>query len=298
MDSNLFENILQNLTEAVYFVDVNRKITFWNKAAERITGYKSEEVVNFHCFDNILNHVDSNGKKLCLDGCPLHATIKDGKLRDGAVFLQHKKGHRVAVNIKTVPLKDNDEIIGAVEIFNDNEHEYNLYKKIESLKVLSTIDQLTSIPNRNYMTSYLNSKFHEYKNLNIPFGILFIDIDKFKKINDVYGHEIGDEVLKMVANVLQNSMRQNDIIGRWGGEEFIGIFQGLNLENLAVVAEKTRMLIEESELRKDLLTIKVTISIGATVVNEADTIESIVNRADSLMYQSKLNGRNLVTIHY
>ncbi len=290
------KEVLDNFYEGVYFVNTERKITFWNKGAERISGFSSKDVINQKCMADILNHVDNHGNKLCINGCPLHKTLVDGNIRNADVYLHHKKGHRVPIRVRTIPLLTDNKLVGAVEVFVDNSKEIQLTKDIEKLKSIAMYDQLTNLANRRYLQSYLESKLIEFKNLNVNFGIAFIDIDDFKKVNDVYGHDIGDEVLKVISKTLQSSVRKNDLVGRWGGEEFIAIFSGISQENLKIITEKLRMLVENSTLRNTILKTNVTISIGATLFREEDTIDSFINRADQLMYQSKLAGKNKVTI--
>ncbi|MBN2853196.1 MAG: GGDEF domain-containing protein [Clostridia bacterium] len=291
-----YKNMLENISDGIYFVDENRKIGFWNKGAERITGYSSEEMVDKLCYMNILNHVDVHGNELCLNGCPLQATIHDGKERDSFVFLKHKQGHRVPVLVKTIPIKENDMIIGAVEVFKSESENITVTKELEDLKEISLKDQLTGLPNRRYLDNYLLARKNELMYLGVPFGIMFIDIDHFKIFNDTYGHDTGDEVLKMVANVLLNSTRSNDLIGRWGGEEFLGIFSGIDLKSLKLLSEKIRILVEKSSISKDENALHVTISIGATMVDKYEHRAIAVDRADKLLYKSKNEGRNRVTV--
>ena len=118
---NLYHAILDNLYDGVYFVDRDRKITYWNKGAERITGYPAAEVVGSRCFDNILMHVDGHGTLLCKELCPLAATMLDGVERTADVYLQHKDGHRVSVNVRITPLRnEGGAVTGGVEVFTDN----------------------------------------------------------------------------------------------------------------------------------------------------------------------------------
>lgn len=294
---SFYKNMLENLYEGVYFVDTERKITFWNKGAERITGFSAEEVTNKFCYNNILNHIDEEGVELCRNGCPLQRTVEDGMTRETKVYLHHKGGHRVPVVVRAIPIKDEEgRIIGAVEAFSDNSKEDGFSKKIEELETLALRDQLTGLPNRRYTDSFITSKVNEFFSLGIPFGICFIDIDKFKNFNDAYGHDVGDEVLKMVAKTYGHVVRSNDLIGRWGGEEFIGVFSGVDAESLSSVCEKLRTLIEKSSINNRGETLKVTISIGATLFKLEDSAETAIKRADELLYQSKENGRNRVTL--
>jgi diguanylate cyclase (GGDEF)-like protein/PAS domain S-box-containing protein len=289
--------LLENLFDGVYFVDKNRTIISWNQGAQQITGFKAEEVIHKHCYENLLNHIDENGTALCFDGCPLHQTLVDGEVRMNQVYLQHKDGHRVPVRIKTIPTYDDQGLItGAFEIFTEIQNEKSFRSSLERLRKEASEDALTGIPNRKYLLSLIESKCREYKAVGIPFGLCFIDIDHFKTFNDTYGHEIGDEILKLLVRSISLSLRKNDIIGRLGGEEFVVLVSDVDEEGLHKVSEKIRSLIEHSKLRHLELELSMTISIGATLIAPKDSSESILQRADLLMYHSKNAGRNKVTL--
>jgi diguanylate cyclase (GGDEF)-like protein len=161
---------------------------------------------------------------------------------------------------------------------------------------LAMIDQLTGLYNRRYLESYITTKIREYHELKIPFGLAFLDIDDFKNVNDQYGHDIGDLVLKSFSTTCQATIRQSDLFARFGGEEFICIYTGIDKEGLCYSTEKLRMLIESSTIKDRSLEISIAVSIGATIVNEQDNINTLLKRADQLMYQSKSNGKNQITI--
>lgn len=144
-------DILDNIYGGVYYVDEKRKIKYWNKEAEEITGFSKDEVVGKYCYDNILQHVDDAGINLCHNGCPLQAAINDTNKKEANVYLHHKQGHRVPVEIKVVPIKNkNGEIIGAVELFFENRKMKSLEEKINELKNENYNDELTGINNRKY----------------------------------------------------------------------------------------------------------------------------------------------------
>ena len=103
-NSGFYRELLDNLYEGVYYVDRQRRITFWNKAAETITGYSRREVLGHKCFQNLLKHVDDQGVSLCLSACPLAQTIQDGQPRSTSVYLHHKDGHRLPVAVRVAPL--------------------------------------------------------------------------------------------------------------------------------------------------------------------------------------------------
>jgi diguanylate cyclase (GGDEF)-like protein/PAS domain S-box-containing protein len=291
------DKLLDSLFDGLYYVDHNRRISYWNKAAERITGYTSEEVTGSFCADNILRHIAYDGKELCNCDCPLAATLLDGKVREVGVMVHHKHGYRLPVLVRTAPVRDDfGAIIGAVEIFTDNSNAMQILEAFEKLKQDILVDPLTGIGNRRYGEISLDSITYEWHTHGIPFGVLFLDIDNFKYVNDNFGHNTGDEVLTMVAKSMVNVVRKFDMVSRWGGEEFIAILPGANLETLDLVAERIRVTVEQSFLMRGDFKLNVTVSIGGTMAEVGNAAADTVARADDLMYLSKKNGRNLVSI--
>ena len=297
LEKDSFERIIENLHDGLYFVDRDRVITYWNKAAEQISGFTANEVVGKSCSDNILTHIDSEGNSLCTGMCPIAAAIADGKPREAEVYMHHKDGHRIPVSIRVSTLTDRDgNIIGGIELFTDISNQAANELRVKELEKLALLDNLTLLANRNFIEREIQSRLEEKKRFNVPFGILFIDIDRFKKFNDIYGHYFGDDVLKFVANTFVANARPFDLYGRWGGEEFIGIIRDINGQDLELLGNRLRLLIENSYIIHENEKLFVTISIGATLVNENDTIDSLIKRADTFLYKSKATGRNCLTI--
>lgn len=293
--NEFYKELLDNIYDGVYFVDVNRIINFWNKGAERLSGYKASEIIGSSCMDNILLHIGSDGNKLCKTRCPLAKVIVDGSVYEADVYLHHKDGQRVPVSVHASPIKEeNGRIIGAVEIFRDNSSRLMDMKLIEDLKKAALLDPLTGIPNRRYIEMKMHSCLEELKRHNIIFGIFFADVDHFKQINDTYGHIVGDDILKMVANTLKGNVRTSDLVGRLGGEEFVGVISHIDEEKLKQLGNKLRMLVENCFLDKGNTPIKVTVTLGITLGKPDDTMESIIGRADQLLYKGKESGRNCV----
>ena len=298
MDNNdrFFKNLIENLFEGIYFVDRDRRITYWNKSAERISGHSSDQTIGELCPDYILNHVDDQGKHLCHDGCPLAATIQDGELRRAEVYLQHKNGHRVPVVVHTAPILDDEgNVVGAVESFTDNKDLFLSRKKIQSLTKELEFDRLTGVGSRRSTSLRIRSALSELQSTPGQTGLIFIDIDHFKNINDTYGHEIGDQVLTSVAQTMRNSLRSSDFLGRWGGEEFITLIYDTDPFQLRTIAEKLRTLVENSRVPVNGSGVQITVSGGATIFRNEDTSKSVLERADQLLYQSKTEGRNTIT---
>jgi len=297
-EKNFYKEIIDNLYDGIYFVDRDRVVTYWNKGAERITGYSAEQTLGRACRDNLLNHVTSNGIQLCLNNCPLAAVMEDGNPREAEVFLHHADGHRLPVVIRATALRDEaGNIVGAIESFSNNTKVMDARRRLSEMHQIARTDSLTRIGNRQHLEGRLRAVIAEFENTQNMAGLLFMDIDHFKKVNDTYGHDVGDKALCMVANTFRHALRVTDTIGRWGGEEFVAILYNIfDEKTLYQTAEKVRALIEASRLDIDKQSLNVTISIGATRLYSNDTPESFIRRADELMYRSKLAGRNRVTI--
>ncbi|MGD8981987.1 MAG: GGDEF domain-containing protein [Desulfobacterales bacterium] len=297
LDKDSYARIIDNLYDGLYFVNRDRIITYWNKAAERISGYAANEVVGRSCSDNILTHVDNEGRSLCTGMCPLAATIADKTLRSAEVYMHHKDGHRIPIFVRVTPLTDAEgNVIGGIELFTDISNQTANALRIKELEKLALLDHLTRIPNRNYIEKEIQIRFEEKKRFDIPFGILFMDIDHFKKFNDTYGHDVGDDVLKFVANTFVANSRPFDLYGRWGGEEFIGVIRNISRDDLENLGDRLRLLIKNSYVVHENKQLHVTISIGATLVKKNDTVSSLIKRADTLLYKSKAEGRNRLSI--
>jgi len=300
LNEKFFEQILNNLYEAVYFCDVNKKIIYWNKAAEKLTGYTTDEVLNNNCFNNIMVHTNYKGQQLCNgEKCLIERAIKEKKLVEEEVFLKHKDGYKLPVIVRISPIVDvSGKTVGAVQIFSDNSAKLAAFQKIEKLESLAFIDSLTGIGNRRYTEIKIFVKLEEIKKIGMikNHGVLFIDIDHFKKINDTFGHKFGDDVLKIVAKTILKNIREDDFIGRWGGEEFVAIISNVDVDELRFIAEKIRALIYSIDFKINDNKIKLSVAIGATLINYKDDITSLIQRADALMYQCKKSGRNCVTV--
>jgi diguanylate cyclase (GGDEF)-like protein/PAS domain S-box-containing protein len=297
-EKDFYKDIIDNLYDGIYFVDRERVITYWNKGAERITGYAAGQTVGRSCRDNLLNHVTANGIQLCQNHCPLAAVMEDGKEREAEVFLHHADGHRLPVVVRATALRDAaGNIIGAIESFSNNTSLIDTRRELRELHRVAMTDTLTGVGSRKHLNGRLNAVIAECEHNATLAGILFMDVDHFKQVNDTYGHNNGDSVLRMVAHTIRYALRATDTVGRWGGEEFVAILHDVqNSRALETAAEKIRTLVGFSSLDIDGEILNVTVSIGGTMLQPGDTPELLIQRADALMYQSKQSGRNRVTI--
>ncbi|SFV59888.1 diguanylate cyclase/phosphodiesterase (GGDEF & EAL domains) with PAS/PAC sensor(s) [hydrothermal vent metagenome] len=166
-------------------------------------------------------------------------------------------------------------------------------KHQEELERKAYIDDLTQIYNRTYFKEQFSKEISRYKREKTPLSLIFMDIDKFKDLNDNYGHQAGDEVLKELATLINNNIREMDTFSRWGGEEFAIIQPNTAPKNSKKVAEYLRKMIKKHLFSNNL---SVTCSFGLATFGDDDTQELIMKRADEALYRAKNSGRDRVEI--
>lgn len=174
--------------------------------------------------------------------------------------------------------------------------EFSTFQNSNSLEELLVNDELTGVANRRFLDFYIEDSIKKSKDFHTNFGVLFIDIDLFKDVNDTYGHNTGDIVLSELAQLVEANLRNNDLIGRFGGEEFLVVAAVDKEEHLKLISEKLRSKIEEFTFDQDNNKLKITVSIGGTMYRKDERPETLIERADKNMYESKENGRNQSTI--
>jgi diguanylate cyclase (GGDEF)-like protein/PAS domain S-box-containing protein len=280
----------------LYFVDTDRRILYWNHAAQAISGYSASEVIGRCCSDNVLCHVDETGRSLCKSDCPLSQSMSNGVRRKADVYMRCKDGHRLAVSVRVVPILDADNrALGAVEVFSDIALRKTLERRNQELKKMAYLDPLTHLANRRFLDAKLRHALDELALFGRHFGVLLIDLDRFKRVNDSFGHSAGDTVLEHVARTISVALRAGDTVGRWGGEEFLAILPDADHHQTRLLGERCRVLLRNSFVPVAETTVSVTASIGATVLTSTDTEDSLFRRVDRALYQSKTDGRDRTT---
>lgn len=170
-------------------------------------------------------------------------------------------------------------------------HEQQVRKSNEKLQGMVVRDGMTGLFNHSFMEQLISDAINRSKRSKSPLSLLMIDVDSFKKINDTYGHNAGDDALKRLAKILETSKRSTDYLGRWGGDELILLLTDTNLQGAINLAEKLRTLVENHTLPNDR---HLTISLGASEYTSPDDVAGFIGRADAAMYRAKRGGRNRV----
>ena len=164
----------------------------------------------------------------------------------------------------------------------------------EDLLQQATHDPLTGVFNRRHVEDVLRKEVVRAERHARPLAVAMMDADHFKNINDTYGHQTGDEVLREISERCRKTLRSNDVLGRYGGEEFVIVFPETNIGEAAVVAERLRAAIAQDPIQVGDKTLAATVSIGLAAYAPGQDLDQLFQRADSALYTAKQDGRNLV----
>jgi diguanylate cyclase (GGDEF)-like protein len=273
---------------------------YWCAGADRFTGYAPDEVVGRRCDEDILVHTDLTGARLCTGGCPLHDCVDTGREQSiREVFLRRKSGERLAVYVKTTAFEVEGRRYG-VEVFGELESVAGkeLAGRIQELSDSAVSDPLTGLFNRRYLDAALAQQFAMFKRLGRRYGVIQMDIDTLKEINDQLGHAAGDEAIRFVAGILSDHAREMDVAARSGGDEFVVICGLATEDDLAAYGRRLVRLVHDSRFAPAAdVGLRLTVSAGGALVTAADADErAALARADAAMYEAKHHGRDAFAV--
>lgn len=269
---------LMDLYEGAYVLDENRKIVFFNPAAERMTGFKATDAVGRFEHDNLLNIIDENGMQL---------SILPRYKEDELVYIQHALGHRIPVYMKTLKLESDLESSLIVELFHEAK------SKSTSSLAKGTLDRVTGLANKGYVAYLIKHRLAAYKGFGVPLGIFMVDIDNFEAMNQTYGKSFCDRIFKMIGMSYKASLLTADLVGRWHGDAFIVLMDSVSQADMRRMAERLRIIAENSAIRGELFKdVEVTVSIGGTKIRTDDSYESLMDRLAVNLKTAKSKGGN------
>lgn len=294
IDRILLKNILQNIREAVLVVGRNQKILGWNRAAETLTGIRNES----------LGDLDGLFSQLELGPRPGHVALGDDMgLREAIAnqiplvqqaMLSIDKRTPIPVDIQVVPLNaSSGGCIGSLIMIHDASYKVHLQQQIRELMEKTISDPLTGVANRAEFERILEASCKFYRCSQTELSMIICDIDFFKRINDNYGHPVGDDALVTFAGMLQRSIREADFLARFGGEEFVILCNDCDGESAVACAEKIRERLQRTPL-SCLGQSTLSASFGVTQFCRDDTPDSFFARADQALLRAKAEGRNRV----
>jgi len=281
----MLSQALKQTDDIVYITDINGNIIYVNESTIKNYGYTKKELLrsNARIFASG-KHDKSFYKELwesILSGKNYHA-IMQNRTKDRKLLYEEK-------NITPI-FNENNEIEGFVSTGTNITKRVELEKK---LKEMAIIDNLTQVYNRHKLNEIIQLELERVKRYKENSILIMLDIDHFKHVNDTYGHDIGDVVLKFLSQTILHSIRKVDTFGRWGGEEFILILAHLDMPQALIKAESIRKKIENSLIDGKY---KITISLGVTKFKNEDTMIELLKRVDNALYEAKETGRNKIVV--
>jgi len=304
---SFLEHIMEGIGDGVMVIDRNYRVLAANSAAAASIGMEKQEMIGRPCHElTHKRHEPCSGLDTL---CPVSLIFERGE-KVVKVLHTHStaQGEEHHVEITASPVRDGEgNIFAMVETFRDimekssDDELVKLVKRLNEaqihLKHMAITDELTGLRNRRYIIERLEEEFQRAKRTGDPLGLIMLDIDHFKRINDVHGHLFGDMVLRVIAARIKASLRKHDIVGRIGGEEFLVICPESRLEETVVVAERIRKNINIETIGDGLREIEAALSAGVTALDKYDiNSERLFSRADSALYRAKEEGRNRVVV--
>jgi len=282
----ILTTIIYSAMDGMIMIDIDENVFLWNPAAERLFGYSSNEIIGKN-IRKVL-HIAEFHYKDYKNGSEKNVLMSDvfkGKTIETRA--QHKNGHIIDIesSISNLKIKNNNYFLGIIRDVSESK------RANEELQNLTVTDYLTNTYNRRFFIQKLEEEIERSKRNENKFSIVMFDIDYFKRINDRFGHNCGDLVLKGIAGMVKNRIRKIDCFARWGGEEFMLLLPDTTID-------KTKSLVEE--LRRGISKIniscvdKVTASFGVVEYCNKYTADMLIQNVDNMMYKAKTEGRNCI----
>ncbi|MEN9824643.1 MAG: hypothetical protein RI953_388 [Pseudomonadota bacterium] len=291
----VFRDFTRIFLDGFVLINSQRKILKFNQGLCAAFGVKAIDVKKLSTIDELITMPNPSGIGSAVDEIMKAA----GPLRIDEIQATRNNGENCyQLIVGSYPFFDSKgEFIGACIILRDVTAETNLQGKYKEKSIQSVTDPLTGLYLRRYFEEQVDTAMIKLKEMNQPpaIGILMFDLDKFKSINDTFGHQAGDFVLVETAKILKGVSRKTDIVGRYGGEEILIVVFGATREGCCHAAEKFRCAVEEHEFVFEGKRVPVSTSVGVSLFTDLnDTRENVVARADKCLYAAKAHGRNVV----
>lgn len=297
-------DIIQSTDIGIVVLDRNFDVEIFNRFMQVHSNISAEEIIGTSIFDDFPYLEDEWFKRRVNSvfelGIPVYTTWeqRDSVFEFALKLPIHHETNTMFQNTTFIPLRSaNNEVekVGVV-VYDVTEIAINrreLETAKDELLILSRTDKLTALWNRGYWEERMNIEYQRYKRSGNDVSLVIFDIDHFKNVNDTYGHQVGDDVIRSVATILQEASREVDICGRYGGEEFVVVLPDTNIDGAINYCERLRIKIEEQVVASGGHKISYTVSLGAAMLTSAvgSSKEWIVG-ADKALYQAKDDGRN------
>ena len=286
---------LETLYEGFCLLDGDLRCGVWSPGLEGLLGAAPAEMLGEVRGGRTLEFLARDGRPLPEAARPLDRVLTTGRPVAEQVKVRRPGGEWADCEVQVFPLVDGaGGVRGVAEIYRNLNRERRRPREFQELRRAATRDALTGVANRGELETRLARALRESEEEGRPLSVMFLDLDHFKTVNDTWGHDVGDEVLKHLASLLKSECYSGETVGRYGGEEFVVVCPQTDLDAAAKRADRLRRVIAETKVNGRSQP-RPTASFGVSCAEPGDTVETLVKRADTGLYRSKETGRNKVT---
>ena len=288
------QKLIDSMHDGVVFVDAQAKILMWSKGAERLTGVGAGAAMGRVFAPSLLDMCDHLDRQVPDKSCPVAKSLLTNTQLRQRMQILGRQGKHVAIDLHAIPVHaSNGTVEGATVLLHDAQPQASLEEKCSALHAEVTKDPMTKVANRAEFDRMLALFVEAHEQAGQPCSLIMVDIDRFKSINDTYGHQAGDEAIICLANLLSSMCRSGDLVARYGGEEFAVLCADCSNASGAQRAEQIRRKLSEIP-QPTLGNKRITASFGVTELQAGDTPETMLRRADRALLMAKEQGRNQV----
>ena len=284
--------LMENISDGVIFVDSSMSIKRWNKSVEQITGLSATTTLGSEFTPGLVG-MSFDGVRADSADCPVADALANKKQVKTECVFTGRSGREINVELNILPVFDAEKSHGCVVLVMDRSVNAELRRQLSDLQNATSLDPLTRVANRAKFEEDLANYIKAHKSTNSKCSLIVCDLDFFKKVNDTYGHNVGDQALVAFAQTLKKFVRSRDVVARYGGEEFVIICANCDVEGAAKRAEEIRMSLNKTpQAMLDGKTMSA--SFGVSELRANDELTDLFVRADQALYTAKQNGRNRV----
>jgi diguanylate cyclase (GGDEF)-like protein len=288
------DQLLATMSGGAVYVDTRLTVVKWSRGVRDLTGIDAHRVERRRWNPELVGLRDENFKLVTVDRCPLVAAVTRGTATSGRFMVTDADQQKTAVDLCAAPVLGPDgDLRGATLVLHDASSRVHLEERLQSLNERASQDGLTGVANRAEFDRTHGGWFQMHLERGLPYSLIICDVDHFKRINDSYGHQAGDEALIALGSLLRKYCRVTDLVARYGGEEFVILCADCAGDSATVRAESIREAL--TALRLPMLNgHSLTASFGVASLQSGDTAETLLRRADRALLQAKGEGRNTV----
>jgi len=296
-DPEVFSTVLDSLPIGVYLVDRDLKVIFWNRGAEKISGYRSQDVMGRTYREKLLVQYDENQSGPVGRSCQLTDAMRDGTAKDADAYLLHKEGHRIPVRVSAVPLRSSEgKIVGAAESFE--ELRFPVVRGHRQLPQDQPfgLDPTTGLPDAASTSARLAEALTELADHHVPFCVLCMHVDGLEKFEAAHGKGPTAAAQRVVAHTLAHALRPDDFLGCWTDNQYVAVLRYCEKTGIQRVGDRARNMVHSSEVDWWGDEFSFTVSVGGTAAMSTDAPNQLLERARAALQHSTDDGGNSVTL--